>query len=59
MHISQRLQSLKHDIPNFMMWQFPSLLNQLIDILMQILKNKVQLIILFDQLNELHYIRVM
>lgn len=59
MDISQSLESLKCDIPYFMMGQFSPFLQKLIDISLQIFEDEVQLIIFFYQFNQLYHIRMM
>jgi len=54
MHISQGLQSLINDVPNFEMRQLASFLQQLEDISVQILKDKVKLVVFFYQLIQLN-----
>lgn len=58
MHIGQSLKRLKDNISNLVMRQFSSLLQQLIHVAMHVLEDKVQLVVLFDQLDQSHNVGV-
>lgn len=55
-HIGKRLKCLIRNVSNFDMWQSTLFLLQLIDIAIEILEYEVELIIFFDELEQLDYV---
>ena len=59
MHIGQGLECLEDDIADVVVRDLALLLDQLVHVLVQILKDEVELVILFDELDQLHHIGMM